>query len=81
MGGKNGKIKLFQSQISHLIWALTAEFGVLHSNQTVGTIAVASFAIALCRRGRVCDAVVAHGITNAMLAIYVLGTHRWSFWN
>ena len=39
------------------------------------------FAVALYRRGRICDAVVAHAITNVMLAIYVLRTHQWSLWS
>ena len=39
------------------------------------------FALALLRRGRLCDAVVAHASANLILAAYVLQTHQWSLWN
>ncbi len=56
-------------------------FGLLHQQWIAGTIAGMLFAIALYRRGRICDAVVAHASANAILAAYVLGTHQWSLWN
>lgn len=56
-------------------------FGLLHQQWIAGTIAGMLFALALYRRGRISDAVVAHATANAMLAAYVLGTHQWSLWN
>ena len=56
-------------------------FGLLHQQWIAGTIAGMLFAIAFYRRGRICDAVVAHASANAILAAYVLGTHQWSLWN
>jgi len=35
------------------------------------------FAVAFYRRGRICDAVLAHSSANAMLAINVLATDQW----
>ena len=32
------------------------------------------------RRGRISDAIVAHGVTNALLAAYVLIFGHWAFW-
>jgi hypothetical protein len=38
------------------------------------------YALALSRRGRLSDAVLAHATTNALLAAYVLTTGAWSLW-
>jgi hypothetical protein len=32
------------------------------------------------RRGQLCDAVLAHAVTNALLAVTVLATGRWTLW-
>ena len=39
------------------------------------------FAVATYRSGALFDAIIAHSTANAMLAVYVLTTHRWSLWN
>jgi exosortase E/protease (VPEID-CTERM system) len=56
-------------------------FGLLHQQWLAGVIAGMLFAVAMYRRGALFDAVIAHSTANAMLAAYVLATHRWSLWN
>jgi exosortase E/protease (VPEID-CTERM system) len=56
-------------------------FGLLHGRWLAGTIAGVFYALAARRRGMLCDAVLAHGITNAMIAIYVLSTQSWHLWS
>jgi exosortase E/protease (VPEID-CTERM system) len=56
-------------------------FGVLHGDRWLaGTIAGALYAAALHWRGRIADAVVAHAVTNALLAAWVLTSGNWSLW-
>ena len=50
-------------------------------NRMAGVIAGMLFALAMYRRGALFDAVIAHSTANAMLAAYVLATHRWSLWS
>ena len=38
------------------------------------------YAWALCRRGRVEDAILAHALTNALIAADVLIMGRWELW-
>jgi membrane protease YdiL (CAAX protease family) len=45
-----------------------------------GSVAGAFFAVALYRRRRLVDAVVAHATTNALLTAYVIATGSWSSW-
>ncbi|MFN2202747.1 MAG: exosortase E/protease, VPEID-CTERM system, partial [Caldilineaceae bacterium] len=47
-------------------------FGFLHKSLLAGAIAGAAFAVALYRRGRVGDAIIAHTTSNAMIAGFVL---------
>jgi exosortase E/protease (VPEID-CTERM system) len=56
-------------------------FGLLHGDRWIaGTAAGILYGLVLIRRGRIADAVVAHGTTNALLAIYVLAFHQWRLW-
>lgn len=56
-------------------------FGLLHGERWLaGTIAGMIYAAALLRRGRIGEAVVAHAVTNALLATYVLSTGNWQLW-
>jgi exosortase E/protease (VPEID-CTERM system) len=56
-------------------------FGVLHGGHVVaGMAAGLLFALALLRKGRIGDAVVAHASANALLSIYVLAFHQWHLW-
>lgn len=57
-------------------------FGLLHGTFWVaGTVAGMSFALALYQRRALGDAVVAHATANGLIAMYVLGTGRWSVWS
>jgi exosortase E/protease (VPEID-CTERM system) len=58
----------------------SALFGALHTRWIAGTIAGMLFALALYRRGRLSDAVVAHAVANALIAAHVLATGTWSLW-
>ncbi len=65
-------------------WALvasSASFGALHGKRWfAGTIAGVIFTLAMLRKGRLGNAIVAHGVANGMLAVAVLGFHRWDLW-
>jgi CAAX prenyl protease-like protein len=56
-------------------------FGVLHGGRWLaGTLAGIVYAIAFLRRGRIGDAIIAHAVTNALLAACVLFAGRWDLW-
>jgi exosortase E/protease (VPEID-CTERM system) len=55
-------------------------FGAMHGEWIAGIVAGMVFAAAVCRRGRLADAIAVHAISNALLAIYVLATHNWPLW-
>jgi exosortase E/protease (VPEID-CTERM system) len=60
----------------------SALFGAFHGALwPQGVIAGMAFACALCRRRAVGDAVLAHATTNALIAMYVFATGRWSVWS
>jgi CAAX prenyl protease-like protein len=59
----------------------SAAFGALHDRWIAGMIAGMLYAITLYRRGRLSDAVLAHGTTNALIAVYVLTTKSWYVWS
>ena len=56
-------------------------FGVLHGRWLAGMLAGMLYAAVLYRRGRLGDCVLAHAITNALLALCALGTGRWALWS
>lgn len=56
-------------------------FGALHGGRWVeGAIAGAVYGGLMVRSGRLTDAVVAHSVTNLLLAAYVLQSGRWQLW-
>lgn len=55
-------------------------FGFLHQHLLAGAIAGAAFALALYRRARVGDAILAHMTSNALIAAAVLFAGRWGYW-
>ncbi|MGR9105700.1 MAG: exosortase E/protease, VPEID-CTERM system, partial [Gammaproteobacteria bacterium] len=55
-------------------------FGMLHERWLAATLAGMGYALALHRRGRLGDAVVAHMTTNGLIALVVLIQSRWSLW-
>jgi exosortase E/protease (VPEID-CTERM system) len=56
-------------------------FGLLHGRWLAGTLAGMGFALALYRRGRLADAIVAHITANALIAACVLYLANWSLWS
>jgi exosortase E/protease (VPEID-CTERM system) len=56
-------------------------FGALHGRWFAGTLAGIAYALAYRRRGELADAVVAHAVTNGLIAITVLTTGSWSLWS
>jgi exosortase E/protease (VPEID-CTERM system) len=64
-------------------WAVllsSLAFGALHSHWALGAFAGLAFAIARLRRGRLGDAVLAHALANAGIAVAVLVFGRWDLW-
>ncbi|MBU3548032.1 exosortase E/protease, VPEID-CTERM system [Polynucleobacter sp. P1-05-14] len=55
-------------------------FGILHSTIFAGSIAGLGFGIAYLHRGKLIDAITAHAITNALLAVNVIWFGNWSYW-
>ena len=55
-------------------------FGALHGRWLAGIIAGMIYAAAQYRRGQISDAIVAHAVTNGLLAAYVLVFGHWAFW-
>jgi exosortase E/protease (VPEID-CTERM system) len=56
-------------------------FGLLHGSRWMaGTAAGGLYGLVAIRKGRMGEAVIAHAVTNAMLAAYVVIFDRWQFW-
>lgn len=55
-------------------------FGILHSDYVAGTVVGVVYGLTVWRRGNLWDAVIAHGVTNALLCIYVLYTGHYGYW-
>jgi exosortase E/protease (VPEID-CTERM system) len=55
-------------------------FGLLHSNLWAGVMAGIGYAILTLRTGRVGDAIVAHAVTNFLIALTAISVGRWSLW-
>lgn len=56
-------------------------FGLLHGERWIaGTLAGLLYAAAARRANRIGEAAVAHGITNGLLVIWVLGFGQWQHW-
>jgi CAAX prenyl protease-like protein len=55
-------------------------FGVLHQNWVGGIVAGIAYSLAASRRGDLRDAMLAHAVTNLLLAIWTLGTGQWGLW-
>ena len=56
-------------------------FGFLHGGRWIeGALAGCAYAYVMVRHGKLGDAIVAHSVTNCLLAIYVLTFDRWALW-
>jgi exosortase E/protease (VPEID-CTERM system) len=58
----------------------SALFGAMHDAWVAGTAAGMLYALVWYRRGELVDAVIAHAVTNALLAVWVLATGAWWLW-
>ena len=56
-------------------------FGVLHGRWIAGTMAGMAYGLIYHRRGELTDAVLAHGVTNGLIAIAVLVAGNWTLWS
>ncbi len=55
-------------------------FGLLHADVLAGTVAGVVYGLLCVRQRAVGDAVLAHAVTNFLIALYVLGFSQWSYW-
>ncbi len=62
------------------VLASSVLFGLLHRDVVAGAVVGVLYALAARRRGQLGDAVLAHAVTNALLALTVLTTGRWTLW-
>ncbi len=69
-----GQLTWFSFMVSSML------FGALHGRWVAGTLAGMAYALVYHRRGQLTDAVVAHGVTNGLIAAVVLLTGAWSLW-
>jgi len=58
----------------------SALFAVEHPRWLVGLMAGVAYNLLLYRTRSLYACIVAHGVTNLVLALWVLHTGRWSFW-
>lgn len=54
-------------------------FGILHSAWLAGSIAGLLYGAVYLYRGKLYDAVIAHAVTNLLLAFYAMAFERWSY--
>ena len=59
----------------------SALFGAMHERWLAGTLAGMLYSLAAYRRGRLGDPIIAHAVTNALIALTVLTTGAWSLWS
>ncbi|MGA2431760.1 MAG: CAAX prenyl protease-related protein, partial [Candidatus Acidiferrum sp.] len=56
-------------------------FGSMHGSRWLaGSLAGLAYALVLRRRGRIGEAVAAHAVTNALLAVWVMARGEWGLW-
>ncbi len=70
-----GKLTPYSLVISSVL------FGLLHGRWTAGIIAGAAYALVYRRRGKIGDAVLAHAVSNALIAAQVLFLGDWRLWS
>lgn len=55
-------------------------FGLEHHRWLPGIVAGIVYAALLCRRRNLFTPIMAHGVTNFLLGVYVIQTGQWSYW-
>jgi uncharacterized protein len=58
----------------------SAVFGFEHSQWLAGILCGFAYQGLVCWKGRLGDAMTAHGITNLLLGLWVVGKDAWQFW-
>lgn len=58
----------------------SAIFGVVHHQWVAGFLCGLAYQWLVLRKNRLGDAMTAHGITNFLLALWVIWRHAWHFW-
>ena len=58
----------------------SAAFGLLHGRWLAGMLVGLLYGLALYRRGKLGDAILAHAVTNGLIAATVLWTGDWTMW-
>jgi len=74
--------KIGLPRIAGIIFALaltSLAFGLMHSDWIAGTVAGVFYGLLRLWRGKVGDAIVAHAVTNFVLAMYILFFGYWSY--
>jgi uncharacterized protein len=70
--------------LGHFIWKpfliTSFIFGAAHFEWLPGILCGLAYQWLVCRKGRLGDAMLAHGITNFLLALWVVGKGAWHFW-
>jgi exosortase E/protease (VPEID-CTERM system) len=70
----------FQRWSPFALVASSLAFGLMHQQRLLGAVAGLAYGWVMVRRGRLVDAIVAHAVTNGLLAAYVLITGDYSQW-
>ena len=60
--------------------ASSLAFGLVHERWIAGALAGAAYALVQIRTGRISDAIVAHGVSNAIVAGFTVFSGDWSHW-
>ncbi len=61
-------------------WIVTIAFGVSHPEWIEGIVCGAAYGLLLRQTKSLFACVLAHGVTNLLLGIYVVTQHAWRFW-
>jgi hypothetical protein len=61
-------------------WLVAVAFGLAHSEWLVAVICACAYALLLRQTRSLFACIVAHGITNLSLGVYILLTHDWIYW-
>lgn len=77
--GLDGRLRPMSAQTVGVMGAGIA-FGLLHGDILAGTMAGLAYGALAAWRGNLTDAVLAHAVTNFLLALTVLGFGHWSYW-
>ena len=74
-------LRRFPEPLWFAVLLSSVAFGTLHGDRWfAGTLAGVGYALVYLRKGRVGEAIAAHGLTNALIAVDVLATGAWHLW-